>query len=166
MVLRVEFEQFPQTVKRLLDCEQAYIAARPGGALISAADHKSHTLILCEVELTPEQTRPQLEKQGMEIFKGSWSLDGSELELGASGSAHVAAVAYESEESKPGLWMDAFAEKPTLADVMRTMYDEFRANGEVPEHTSLEEFIRLANPNVVILSPEQIGGYIEAKIEC
>lgn len=166
MILRVEFEQFPQTVKRLLACDQAYVAARTGGSLISAADPKTATLILCEADSPPDQARSELEKLGMEVFRGSWSLDGSEIKLGAGGSAHVAAVAYDSEEAKPGLWMDAFAEKPTLADVMRSMYDEFMANGEVPEDTSLEEFIRLANPNVVILSPEQIGGYVEAKVEC
>ena len=167
MILRVDFDQFPQTVKRLLSGNSAYVSANGKGALASAADPKTGLLVVTRSEGGTEELTKSLEDQGMEVFQGSWSLDGSDTSAGMeSASLYVAAVAYASEEPKPGLWIDAYQEEPTLGQVMRSMYDEFMANGEVPPDISLEEFIRLANPNVVILSPEQLAGYAEGKEGC
>lgn len=165
MVLRVEFEHFHDTAKRMLPNAAAYVSAAGAASVVSAADPKSQTLLVSHAQLSQAETEAKLRELGMEVFSGSWSLDAAGFTEG-SGACFVAAVAYASEEQKPGLWIDAYAEKPELADVMRAMFDEFKANGEVPEETSLEEFIRLANPNVVILSPEQLGNYMEAKADC
>jgi hypothetical protein len=158
MVLRVEFDQFAPSVKRVLGASQAFVASHGSGSLASAADPKTGAIVLSEVSLPVEDATRTLAEEGLEVSMGSWSPSGAGLDA-ALGSAYVAAVAYSSDEPKPGLWMDAYSERPTLAEVLRTMYDEFRSNGEVPENTSLEEFIRLANPNVVILSPEEIGAF-------
>jgi hypothetical protein len=167
MILRVGIDQFPQTVKRLMSCNHAYLAPSGVRTTVSAADHKSGTLILSSVETPVEETKKTLEDAGMEVFEGSWSVDGADESNGAAGSAlYVAAVAYASEDSKPGLWIDSYPEEPTLAQVMRAMYDEFMADGEVPADVSLEEFIRLANSNVMILSPDQLSSFAERKAPC
>jgi hypothetical protein len=164
MVLRVPLESFPATVKRLLSCEQAYVMPQGTGSIVTSADHKGASLVVCYAPTSVEETTKQLEEQGMEVFLGTWSVE--DATTAEACEAYVAAVAYSSDEAKPGLWMDAFPEHPTLASVMRAMYDEFIATGEVPEDVSLEEFIRLANPNVVILSPSQVGKFVQAKLEC
>ena len=164
MILRVEFDQFPETVKRLLPNAQAYVAGQGSGALATAADLKSGVLVVSSVVSTAEEASAQLKQAGLEVFQGQWSLDDGGLE-GQGVATFVAAVAYVSEDAKPGLWLDAYPAEPTLAQVMRGMYDEFVANGEVGEEVSLEEFIRLANPNVLIVPPEHLAKYVGAKAE-
>ena len=164
MILRVEFDQFPETVKRLLPSAHAYVSSQGAGAVATAADHKSGVVIVSAAGDALEEASRRLKEAGLEVFKGQWSLDDGALG-GAACAAYVAAVAYVSEEAKPGLWLDAYPAEPTLAQVMRGMYDEFLANGEVGEEVSLEEFIRLANPNVVIVPPDHIAKYAEAKSE-
>ena len=46
--------------------------------------------------------------------------------------------------------------------VLRTMFDEFRDTGEM-EHISFEEFLQLANPNVVILTPSELRSFMDQK---
>src|SRR5688572_9399301 len=127
MVLRVEFDQFPQTVKRVLASDEAYVAVQGKGALATATDRKG-VVVLAKTDASLEEATMRLQEQGMEVFTGVWSLDGAEgATMGGPAPAWVAAVSYDSEELKPGLWIDAYGEQPTLAQVMRTMYDEFMA---------------------------------------
>jgi hypothetical protein len=43
------------------------------------------------------------------------------------------------------------------------MYEELRETGELSE-VSFEEFVRLANANVVVVTPAQLRGYVMAKL--
>ena len=67
-----------------------------------------------------------------------------------------------SERLMPGVWVDAYSEQPSAAMALKGLYDEFRSTGEVGE-ISFEEFVRLALPNVVIVSPLEIEKFIESK---
>lgn len=99
----------------------------------------------------------------MTIHRGSWS-QGTDLpdrEISIS-EAYVAAIAYQSSEHKPGIWVDAFPSLPTQVQALRALFDEFRATGEIAE-VSFEEFVRLANPNVVIVGPAEIHSFLTQK---
>jgi hypothetical protein len=74
----------------------------------------------------------------------------------------VAAVSYASGTNQPGVWVDAFEGPPTTVQVLRSVYEEFRKNGEMPE-VSFEEFVRIANPNVAIVTPPELAAYLQAK---
>ena len=103
---------------------------------------------------------------GFNISNGRWTDGGLEFELGQrSADAFIAAVSYYSKEASPGLWMDAYPTPPTPQIVLRSIYDEFRANDEIGDVT-YEEFLRLAHPNVVILSPGEIATFLAQKEEC
>lgn len=106
-----------------------------------------------------------MEKAGFKVHDGSWTLNGEapanahELE-----TMHIAAVSYLSGGDQPGVWVDAFLGQPTTIQVLRAAYDEFISNGEMGE-ASFEEFIRLAKPNVAVVSPAELSSYLESKRE-
>jgi hypothetical protein len=89
-----------------------------------------------------------LQGAGIEVKKGAWG------ERAEGGALWVAAVAYKSAEDTPGVWVDTYESKPSTGQVLAELYEEFRQTGEVGD-VSLEEFIRLSDPNVVVLSPEE-----------
>lgn len=166
MMLHVEFDQFAQTVERLLQTKEAYCKAK-GGAVVVTASHPDRSVVVASVpRLTVTEIRLRLQQDGFEVRDGEWT-DAGESAAGSMGGQppYIAAVAYSSREKMPGLWLDAYAAQPVTGAVLRAFYDEFASNGEIPE-VSFEEFVRLANPNVVILTPEEIQGFIVAKENC
>jgi hypothetical protein len=60
------------------------------------------------------------------------------------------------------VWMDAYQEEPNHVHVLQALYEEFRQTGEMSDVT-IEDFIRNANPNVVVVSDTQLKGFIDAK---
>ncbi len=166
MTLHVPFEQFAQTVQRVLGHREAYLAPHPAGSLVTSARLDRQALVVCVAKVSVEAAREVLEGAGFEAREGHWSLDGSpEPAGGAVAHAFIAAVAYSSGDDRPGLWLDAFPTLPTEMHVLRTMYDEFRQTGEV-EDVSFEEFVRLAKPNVLVVSPTELQSYLTDKEEC
>lgn len=166
MVLRVELEHFPSAVERVLSQKVAYVAPSGAGSVVTAADARGGPVVYCLApNVSPLDATARLRDSGMEVHEGAWSLQAPQGGA-ASDTPYVAAVAYTSDDTKPGVWVEAFAELPTMAEVLRAMYDEFVATGEAPEGTSVEDFVRLANPNVVILSPEQLARFVQARSPC
>jgi hypothetical protein len=49
--------------------------------------------------------------------------------------------------------------------VLKSLFDEFRDTGELDE-ISFEEFVRQANPNVVIVSPSELQSFLTQKDGC
>lgn len=112
-------------------------------------------LVLETTDVTQSQIE-QWEDEGYQIIAADWSTGGAGPDSMESATAvYVAAVAYQSSERKPGLWMDAFAEAPSTGDVLSALYEEFRENGDIGD-LSLEAFLKIARPNVVIMSPDQL----------
>jgi len=164
MVLQVEFELFAETVRDLLGDAKAYIATSQGQTVVTSASPAKNTWVQTFSSLAVDQARKELEDHGMTVVNGIWL---PEDVIGAANEtprAWVAAVAYQSSEKRPGLWMDAFPNLPSTSDVLTALYDEYVENGELQD-LSLEEFIRIANPNVVVLTPEEICRYARTKAE-
>jgi hypothetical protein len=160
MILQVPFPEFAITVHRLLKSKEAYVSARGSTTLATAAT--AGTTVVSLATTSMGEARAVLESAGLEVYEGSWHTGAAlDLEMNLS-TPYVAAVSYVSQERTPGLWVDAYATLPTHIQVLRAMYDEFHETGQMGD-VGFEEFTRLAKPNVVILSPEQLHGFVSGK---
>jgi len=115
---------------------------------------------------TSGEVRRKLELAGFEVFEGEWGEAGEwPSDRMVEEPIYIAAIAYRSRERTPGLWVDAYPALPTNATALRTFYDELSTNGEILE-ISFEEFVRAANPNVVILGPNELQNFVKDKAGC
>ncbi len=162
MVLKVAFDDFPASMIEYAADSDAFLADLPAGCAVSAVNPQTGIIVSTVSELDPLKARELLEAAGIRVRVGAWTSEADDPIIG-SGQVYVAAVAYRSREFTPGLWMDAYPYEPAPSDVLREMYDEFVANGEL-KGGSFDEFTRLSFPNVVILQPEEISGYIAKKM--
>lgn len=153
MVLQIALEHLAETMAQLGVSGPVFVSGRGAQSLVTAADPGKGILLQCHTPRTREDAKAWLAEKDITALDGSWSQDGMDAP-GASTSFWITAVAYKSHESKPGLWVDAMAFKPTVGEVLTKIYDEFRDAGDM-EGLSLEEFIQRAEPNVVILDPEE-----------
>ncbi|HRJ27726.1 MAG TPA: hypothetical protein PLO61_09500 [Fimbriimonadaceae bacterium] len=163
MVLRIEIGSFADEVKARLNHHEAYVAPLGRRTLATAASPERDLMIAAQAPLSLAETSRLLESQGMKVTHGTWLLESFELDDTPPALGFVAAIAYRTQENKPGVWMDAFPQEPNPAEVLRALYDEFRETGELPE-VSYEEFLRLAHPNVAVISPDEITRFLERKL--
>ena len=165
MTLEVPFGDFVETLKRFGGFNSAYLARHSRGTLVTAAK-PSENFVIASVNLgTLEQTRSALESQGCNCHPGSWFDPESPAMATSHIDTYIAAVAYTTAEPQPGVWLDAFDALPTQVQVLRSLFDEFRETGDLGD-VSFEEFVNKANPTVAIISPTEIQGFIEAKLNC
>lgn len=165
MTLHVSYDEFAETAKRVLGQSEAFVCASPRGTYLTAVHATESRMVSSLCHVSPAEAKARLTKAGMKVHDGVWTLDGEAPEGDIDYSTvHVAAVSYRTEADQPGIWVDAFSGLPTRVQVLRELYEEFRGNGEMPD-VSFEEFVRLANPNVAIVSPSEIAGYLEARRE-
>jgi hypothetical protein len=162
MVLQVSFDEFAATVKRVgEDSTEAYLSATEGFALATA--HSDGQVVAALTHLSVDEAKAKLEKDGLRVFSGRWTDD---LVLEAEGDPplepFVVGVAYRTDAGPPGLWIDAFEEQPTQVQALKAMYTELSETGEMAE-VSFEEFIRLSDANVVIVTPADLRGFISQK---
>jgi len=164
MTLQVPYEQFVDAVQRVLAIKEAYVTCHGSVSLVTASSATVKTVVVAALSPgKPEQTKKELAAKGMEVYDGAWSAEGlTDLGETPPPDPHVAAVAYMSDDGKPGIWIDAYDSSPSPAQVLRGMYDEFRGTGEIAD-VSFEEFVRLANANVILVSPSQLKAYIQEK---
>jgi hypothetical protein len=165
MTLHVEFEQFAEAAKRHLKSPYAYISRFENRTHVTAADPIANVMVSASSKLSPEEAKQALIGAGIEVGHGGWAESSHGVSDSLGELPYVAAVAYKSAEEMPGLWIDAFLDAPTPATVLKSIYDEFRQTGEVGD-MSFEEFIRLANPNVVIVSPPEMERFLSEKNGC
>lgn len=158
MVLVVEFDDFAAAAKRHLGEAVAYVAKANGPTMVTAADSRTGALVQSSTMLSPLEVRKRLEADGLTVVNGRWTLDPDATELDAGKPVWIAAVAYKSSDKLPGLWVDAYPERPTTGDVLTALYEEFGEEGDLQD-ISLEEFIRIGQPNVVIVSPEELDKF-------
>lgn len=157
MVLTVPFEGFAEAAKSHGGLRAAYVTTFGSQTVITAFDPVSGVIIRAHTLEPSSVVRAQLESSGLKTGEGLWG-DRSE----DPAALWVAAVAYKSVESMPGIWVDTFEDEPSKGQVLQAMYDEFRASGEA-EDVLLDEFIELAEPNVVILSPDQQAEFARSR---
>lgn len=160
MVLRVEYEQFADEVTARLDGQIVYIAQVTGGSFVSAADTANGFIIEAFSDREPEQVLRELGEHGLRTAKGSWKSEDTEPCAIEPDRLYIGAVAYRSSEAKPGLWIEAFANQPTPAEVLKRMYDEMVSTGEIG-NVSFEEMMRYATPNVVVVGPDQLRYFLQ-----
>lgn len=162
MLLRVELGDFPNSVDRFIGHRVVALSKRQNAVIATAASPEKHTIVVTTALKPMAEVEEQLKQAGFEIVRGEWH-EGGPLEVeGQSGAdAFVAAVAYKSREEMPGLWMDAFPHEPTTGEVLKALYDDFAATGDL-EDVPFEEFVRVAHPNVVILRPDDIAKFLKA----
>lgn len=154
MVLRVSSERFLEEVQTRIGNAPVYLQRRGRHTVATAAATDKNLLILAEFPLPLDEVKHHMDDQRIQHFEGGWS---DQIEDGPSAEPlpFVMAVAYRSEGSRPGLWIDSDHIERTSSDVLRRMFDEFQANGEIAE-TTFEEFVRVSEPNVLVLSPHQL----------
>lgn len=167
MTLQVSFDQFPETVKRLLALEEAYLAPHTSGrTLVTSAKPDKSIVVASLTSMAGDLASEELTKAGMKVFHGTWLMpeDIMTSDL-APTQTYIAAVSYKSSGERAGVWVDAYPALPTQVSVLRTMYDEFRQTGEMDDVT-FEEFMQLGNPNVVIVSPAEVEAFLRQKEGC
>lgn len=162
MILQVPFEQFEATVKRVLKHKDVYATARGVATVVTSASDDRQTLVVSLSPSNVPDTRATLEKAGLQVYDGAWHLEGLLDIEEETATPFVAAVAYLSQEAAPGLWVDAYDSLPTQMTVLRALYDEFRETGQVGD-VAFEEFVRLAQPTVVITTPEELHSFVGEK---
>ena len=162
MTLRVPYSDFAAAATRF-EVREAYILTKSGVTEVSAVMKATGRILFARSDEALDAVREDLTKKGLHVFDGAWSLDLPEEDPGHEAPAtFIAAVAYVSSEAMPGIWIDAYPWQPTQVQVLRALYDEFRSTGEVDE-VPFEEFVRLALPNVAIINPNEIEGFVESK---
>jgi len=159
MVLRVALEDFPEAVRQYAQTAEVFVAPSPAGVSLSAVNPVTGVIVSSASELGVADVRKMLEAAGLTVREGEWSKQ-AEGEVGVE--YHVVAVAYRSKEQTPGLWMDVFTRPPTVMEVLRTMYEEFVETGEASSAT-FEQFLNSAQPNVVVLSPDELAAFAAAR---
>ncbi|MCW5936907.1 MAG: hypothetical protein KIT11_06345 [Fimbriimonadaceae bacterium] len=154
MVLLVEFDRFAEEVKRHCPRPLAYLTRLAGRTVASAAHPAANFLVRAETKMSLESAQFLLQEAGLEIGRGQWSPEEEAELLKVVRPVWFAAVAYKSSEDKPGLWVDATYHQPSGGEVVECLYREFSRDGVV-KGVSVEEFIRIAEPNVVILDADE-----------
>ena len=162
MILQVPFEQFASTVKRVIKLDEVFVTSRGNATLATAASTDRQTMIVSIMPQSVAESRLALEGDGLKVFDGSWHTEGLLDTESENVTPYVAAVAYVSQENAPGLWVDAYESLPTQVTVLRALYDEFRETGQVNE-VSFEEFVKMAQPTVVIATPDELHSFVNQK---
>jgi len=159
MVFRVELDAFPDTVARLLGTKVAAVSSRDGRTIVTAGAPDKGLVVVAVTSKPAADASMTLKESGFEVMPGEW-IDEAAFAIDDCDAADswVVGIAYKSRESTPGLWMDAFPYEPTHSEALKAMYDEFVLNGEV-EDVAFEEFLSLAAPNVVLLSPSDVARF-------
>ncbi len=159
MTLEVPYEGFAEAAKRLAVVGPLFVTHENGGTRLTAADPTKNVRVVSFTTDDPGPVGDALRAKGLQVVEGRWMPDDAPP---VSGELHVVAVAYRTEGKQAGLWVDAYPEAPTAVQAIRAMVDEFRDTGEMAD-VAFEEFMRLAEPTVVILTPADLRGYAAAK---
>jgi len=162
MVLKVDLDQFVEEVQSRFGTKDCYVSPLGRGSVATAADPSNALIVACASRSEPEALCKELEAKSLAPKLGNWSLAVEVTVEDMDRPAYIAAVSYHSKEDKPGLWVDAYPNEPSAADVLMSLYNEFRETGELVDIT-FEEFMRLAHPNVVILNPDQVARFAQQK---
>lgn len=159
MVLKVAIEDFVEAAKRYAQSDEAFVSAGQSGTVVSSVDASKQVIVSSVSELPVGAIRGKLEAGGLKVREGEWSRDAAEEDCT---DLFVAAVAYRSRETTPGLWVDAYKRLPNTMDVLRAMYEEFVRTGEATP-ASFEQFMESAQPNVQILEPHELQTFANDK---
>ncbi|HWP31367.1 MAG TPA: hypothetical protein VNK96_06555 [Fimbriimonadales bacterium] len=165
MTLFVEFPEFLRAVKMFGGEPTAcclMLKAIRDSVHLTYADPKSGVHVSSFCVGTEDEVTAKLKAEGFETMRGMWVSEASLEHLAKlSGETYVAAVAYTTKAG-PGLWMDAYPTPPSEGTVLRTIFEEFVAEGYLGEN-EFERFLEEGNPTVRILGPLEIEKFLKQK---
>lgn len=162
MTLRVPIEEFAAAARDVIGTDRAYAQEGAGGTSLSAGSSGSSAILLCADPRPLSAIRPELEKEGIKVFRGQWSLDGAAEIIAIP---YVTAVAYRTGGERPGVWLDAHSDSRPSGAVLQACYDDFVASGEIRDVT-FEQFLEAAAPTVVEVAPESLVGFVRDHAPC
>ncbi len=163
MVLHVDFEHLAEEAKRHGLKPWAYVSSEASQRVVTIGDPASHVVIQAESDMPYTQVAAALTEQGLLVAHGRWLPDPLAGELQIQEQTWVAAVAYKSVEEKPGLWVHGYRGEPSVGDVLRDFYEEMSAESGLNQ-MPLDEFLSAVEPNVVVLSPDELAAYAEGHV--
>lgn len=162
ITLVVPIDQFIQERQTRLPKQAVYLAETEQGVVITCGDPVTRLIIRCVTAIGPAETKKMLGEKGVAWTSGEWRDGTTEPTQTQAELPYMAAVSYHSAEAMPGCWVDAYRSSPTVQEVLKTLFEEFQTNGEIND-VSFDEFMRLASPNVVIFSPDEIRYHLGQK---
>ncbi len=158
----VEFARFAEEARRHCPGAVAYLRSAAESTLVSAFDPGSRVLVRSSTTLPIDQAQNALLGAGLQVGQGHWVAGEGHEDDALSRPLWVAAVSYRSHEDRPGLWVDASFEERSAGDVLNHLHEEFRREGSLSD-VPIEDFIRLADPNVVLLSPDDLRHFAQER---
>jgi hypothetical protein len=157
MNLRVPYSDFVRELRQRLPLAEVYLERSGMAVILTAGDVAAGFTLLSLAPVPLSEVQEMLTSEGLSFRPGRWFVpDGATQIL-----PHVVAISYRSGEDKPGLWVEAYPYKPTPGHALGRLFDELTSDGYL-ENSSLDDFIRLAEPNVVILDPEELSTFMAA----
>lgn len=159
MTLRVPYDGFVSAVEQQLASRHVFVHAQAGKVLLTAAEAKHSVVIVSSTRKPVDEVRKELHAAGLHAHDGCWSVDDDQEILALP---YVAAVSYRASKDKTGVWVEAYPEEPSSADVIRNFYEEISGEQTVPE-MSLEQFIEAAQVSLLILAPLELEHFLEVK---
>ncbi|MEI7576928.1 MAG: hypothetical protein WCK51_08550 [Armatimonadota bacterium] len=159
MTLRVPYEGFVSAVEQQLASRHVFVHSQAGKVLLTAAEAKHSVVIVSSTRKPVDEVRKELHAAGLHAHDGFWSVDDDQEILALP---YVAAVSYRASKEKTGVWVEAYPEEPSSADVIRDFYDEISDEQSMPE-LSLEQFFEAAQVNLSIVTPLELERFLEVK---
>jgi hypothetical protein len=165
MTLHVDFDHFVEACERHLKSTVVYVSRFENKTHVTAADPALQLIISASTKQSTDEVRQALAKTNLEVRTGGWT-EGSTGPSDSLGELpYITAISYRTNEDMPGIWVDAYSDPPTPAIALKAIYEEFRETGEIGE-MAFEEFVRLANPNVAVVTPTELERFISDKNGC
>lgn len=164
MTLVVDFSEFGQSVKRYGLSDECVVYVKPvaDSVHLTYVNPQSGIQIVSFYAGTETAAREKLEGLGFRAAKGTWVTEASLEHLARiAGEGTIVAVAYETPDG-PGLWLDAWPTPVLDSTALKSLFEEFVAEGHLRED-QYEEFLEHAKPVVQILSPEDVQRFIAQK---
>jgi hypothetical protein len=163
MVHTVPIGEFCAVVVRELGTKSASITRIGSQIIVTAANTESRLIVRSVTEGKLGTIREDLEKQGLTVEEGMWTLEEESVISTFGPLIYVSAVSYLANPTKPGIWVDAFPEPVTPLQAIRAMFDELCADGEV-RNLTFEEFMEMARPHAVVVTPAELEDFLRQKV--
>lgn len=158
MVLQVGFDYLAEEAKRHNARAWVYLSRKGAGVVATIGEPSHHLVIQAESMLGYAEASAELTKQGLLVAHGRWLPDPLAGEIQIEESIWVASVAYRSATEKPGLWVHGYRGEPSVGDVLRDFAAELSEEAGLTE-TPTEVFLAQADPNVVIVGPDELSSF-------
>ncbi len=159
MTLRVPYEGFVAAVEQQLASRHVFVHAQAGRVLVTAGEAKHTLVVVSSCRKQVDEVRKELHAAGLHTHDGFWSVDDDQEILGLP---YVAAVSYRATKDRTGVWVDAYSEQPTEAEVIQDFFSEMSAEQNLPE-MSVDDFVANSQASVSILSPVDLEKFLGSK---